>query len=147
MSASPFPHCVTSPSPDRALRHLRAARFFLTSGSLRADDRGLYLEPDGLWARTFGTDEGWYVAEWPDIAVVQLRQGGRYSLLRSRAACARRVRPSAVPRRGRPRRSADDVRRDTARRGTRVRRPRQPPVRARSRARSLSDRAVVSSEA
>ena len=31
MSASPFPHCVTSPSPDRALRHLRAARFFLRS--------------------------------------------------------------------------------------------------------------------
>ena len=84
MSASPFPHCVTSPSPDRALRHLHAARFFLTSGSLRADDRGLYLEPDGLWARTFGTDEGWYVAEWPDIAVVQLRQGGRYSLSRAR---------------------------------------------------------------
>ncbi len=84
MSASPFPHCVTSPSPDRALRHVRAARFFLVSGSLRADARGLYLQPDGLWARTFGADEGWYVAEWPDIAVVQLRQGGRYSLLRSR---------------------------------------------------------------
>ena len=51
---------------------------------MRADERGLYLQPDGLWARTFGTDEGWYVAEWPDIAVVQLRQGGRYSLLRAR---------------------------------------------------------------
>jgi hypothetical protein len=84
MSASPFPHCVTSPSPDRARRHLRAARFFLTSGSLRADARGLYFQPDGLWSRTFGLDEGWYVAEWPEIATIELRQGGRYSLLRSR---------------------------------------------------------------
>ena len=128
-------------------RHLRAARFFLTSGSLRADERGLFLQPDGLWARTFGTDEGWYVAEWPDIAVVQLRQGGRYSLLRAPPACARPVRSGAVPGRGRPRRSPDDVRCDPARRGTRVGCPRQPPVRAGARARSLSAHAVVSSTA
>ena len=84
MTASPFPHCVTSPSPTRARRHTRAARFFLTSGTLWTDEYGFYLQPDGLWARTFGADEGWYVADWADVAVIELRQGARYSMLRSR---------------------------------------------------------------
>ena len=63
-------------------------------------------------------------------------------------ACARRLRPSAVPWRGCERAEPRTMfGADAARRGTRVRRPRQPPVRAGSRARSLSVHAVVSSTA
>jgi hypothetical protein len=51
---------------------------------LRTDAVGLYLKPDRLWARTFGTDDGWYVARWSEVAAIELRQGGRYSIRRAR---------------------------------------------------------------
>jgi hypothetical protein len=84
LTEAPFPHCVIAPTPTRATRHLLAARFFLTSGALWTDPFGIYFQPDGFWSRTFGADEGWYVAEWPDIGAIELRQGARYSLRRSR---------------------------------------------------------------
>jgi hypothetical protein len=60
------------------------ARFILVSGALRSDEVGLFLQPDNLWARTFGAKEGWYVARWPEIAAIDLRKGGRYSMRRAR---------------------------------------------------------------
>ena len=60
------------------------ARCILVSGTLRTDTVGLYLKPDRHWARMFGTDDGWYVARWPEVAAIELRQGGRYSIRRAR---------------------------------------------------------------
>ena len=60
------------------------ARWVLTSGSLSVDDNGLRLDPDRLWAGVFRPEGGWYVARWPDLARIELRQGGRYSVLRAR---------------------------------------------------------------
>jgi hypothetical protein len=60
------------------------ARCILVSGTLRTDAVGLYLKPDRHWARMFGTDDGWYVARWPEVAAIELRQGGRYSIRRAR---------------------------------------------------------------
>jgi hypothetical protein len=56
----------------------------LTSGSLRVDERGLFFQPDALWARAFGCADGWYVAEWTAIDTVEVRKGGRYSVRRGR---------------------------------------------------------------
>jgi hypothetical protein len=60
------------------------ARWVLTSGTLSVDGNGLRLDPDRLWTGVFRPEGGWYIARWPDVARIELRQGGRYSVLRAR---------------------------------------------------------------
>jgi len=81
---SPATRVRTAPSPRQARRARRSARWILTSGTLEARDDGLFLQPDAFWTRVFAPEDGWYVARWCDVAVVEVARGGRYSVLRGR---------------------------------------------------------------
>jgi hypothetical protein len=108
--SAPFPHCVTSPSPDCALRHPRAAQFLLTSRSLRADRRGLYLHPTTGSGKARSRRRRLVRLGWPDIAAVQLRQGGRYCCCGHACVCSARSAGCSSAARS-PAENADDVRR------------------------------------
>jgi hypothetical protein len=81
---APVTRVRTKPSPERAQRAHRRARWILTSGRLEARADGLFLQPDAFWARVFGCPDGWFVARWCDVATIELARGGRYSLFRGR---------------------------------------------------------------